>query len=169
LAVPESHSRFCKAGRRTPPARLRQMHTCERVLLGLSTVPLDPDPDRRTFWKTRRRRYNLALLASGLLAGVMFFAVLVAWEVWPPSPGEFAHADFEPLSLIGGPIAFAVGVGFANVCYSLGAKMEVLLRPRDPEAFRERAFALGLAFSVALPWVVPLNAWSEFITVKLRG
>jgi hypothetical protein len=73
------------------------------------------------------------------------------------------------LSLVGAPIAFAVGVAVANVCYSLGAGVELLLRPRNPDAFRRRAFSLGLAFSVVLPWVVPLNAWYEFIAVKLRG
>jgi hypothetical protein len=60
-------------------------------------------------------------------------------------------------------------MGLANVCYSLGAIVEVVLRPRDPDAFRRRAFVLGVAFSVALPWVVPLNAWYEFFTVKLHG
>jgi hypothetical protein len=132
-------------------------------------VPVEPDSDRRTFWSTRRRRYNIALVASCLVASVAFFAVLVAWEVWPPPPGEFAHVDFEMLSLIGGPIVCAVGLALANVCYSLGATVEMLLRPHNPEAFRRRAFSLGLAFSVALPWIVPLNAWYEFIAVKLRG
>jgi hypothetical protein len=132
-------------------------------------VPADPDADRRTFWSTRRRGFNIALVASGIGAGVAFLAVLIAWEVWPPPPGAFAHADFEMLSLVGGPVVFAVGVALANVCYSLGAGVEMLLRPRTPEAFRRRAFKLGVAFSVALPWVIPLNAWYEFIAVKLRG
>jgi hypothetical protein len=131
-------------------------------------VPVEPDADRRTFWSTRRRRYNLALVASGVAAGIAFFAVLVAWEVWPPPPGEFAHADFEMLSLIGGPIIFAIGVGLANLCYSVGARVELFLRPRNPEAFRRRAFSIGVAVSVALPWLVPVNAWYEFISVKLR-
>ncbi len=131
-------------------------------------MPLDPDADRRTFWKSRRRRYNIALLASGFLAGVAFFAVLIAWGIWPPPPDQFAHADFELFSLIGGPIAYAVAMGLANACYSLGAYVEVLLRPRDPEAFRRRAFALGVAFSVALPWFIPVNVWYEFITVQMH-
>jgi hypothetical protein len=116
-------------------------------------VPADPDSERRTFWSTRRRRYNLALVASAVGAGVAFFATLVAWEFWPPPPGEFAHADFDMLSLVGG---------------SVGAKIELLLRPRNPEAFRRRAFSLGLAFSVALPWIVPLNAWYEFMAVQMH-
>lgn len=128
-----------------------------------------PPQTDEPFWSTRRRRYNVALVASGVGAGVAFFAVLIAWGVWPPPPSDFAHADFEMLSLIGGPVAFAVGVGLANICYSLGAGVELLIRTRNPEAFRERAFTVGLAFSVALPWIIPLNAWYEFVAVKLRG
>lgn len=132
-------------------------------------MTVEPDEERRMFWSTRRRSYNVALVASGVGAGFAFFAVLIAWEVWPPPPGDCARADFEMLSIIGGPIAFAVGVGLANVCYSVGPLVELLLRPRNANAFRQRAFTIGRAFSVALPWIVPLNAWSEFIAVKLRG
>lgn len=148
------------------PGRNARSQSAPATLLA---VPVDPDADRRTFWSTRRRRYNLALVASGAVAGIAFFAVLVAWEVWPPPPGAFSHAEFEMLSLLGAPIAFAIGVGLANLCYSVGAGVELLLRPRNPEAFRHRAFTLGLAFSVALPWIVPLNAWYEFLATKLRG
>jgi hypothetical protein len=140
---------------------------------GRRLLPFPPCPPIRTqtgvpCWSTRRHRYNVALVASGVVAGIAFFAVLIAREVWPPPPGEYAHADFEMLSLIGGPIAFAIGVGLANLCYSLGARVELLLRPRNPESFRHRAFSLGLAFSVALPWIIPVNAWCEFFTIHLR-
>jgi hypothetical protein len=72
------------------------------------------------------------------------------------------------LSLIGGPLTYAAVMGLANVCYFLGAYAEVVLRPRNPEAFRRRAFALGLAFSVALPRIVPVNAWYEFMVQLYR-
>lgn len=130
---------------------------------------LDPDAERRTFWECRRRRFNVALLASGFLAAVAFFAVLVAWGIWPPPPDQFRAADFEMLSLLCAPIAYAIAMGLANVCYSAGSYflgfVEAFLQPRDVEAFRRRAFGVGLAFSVALPWVIPVSVWREFIAV----
>ena len=127
------------------------------------------DVERSSFWRAGRRRYNLALLASGLLAGLAFAAVILAWNVWPPPPESFGHADFELLSLVLAPVAYGFAMLVANACYSLGPLVERLLRPSNADGFRRRAYRMGLAFSVELPWLVPLNAWREFIVVKVAS
>jgi hypothetical protein len=126
------------------------------------------DTDRRYFWRGRRLRFNIALLTSGFFAGLAFVAALVAWNFWPPPAEEVGHADFEMLSLVLAPVAYGVAMGIANLCYLLGPASEVLLRPRNVDAVRRRAYALGVSFSVALPWFVPLNAWCEFVTVQMH-
>jgi hypothetical protein len=124
--------------------------------------------DRRSFWQGRRLRFNIALLASGLLAGLAFAAVLVAWTVWPPPPEDFGHADFELLPLVLAPFAFGFAMVLANGLYLLGPVSEALLRPKNADAFRRRTYALGVSVAVALPWLVPLKGWCEFVAVSLQ-
>ncbi len=131
-------------------------------------MPFQPETERRAFWRRRRLLYNIALLVSGVMAGGAFMAVLVAWEIWPPPAEQFQHADFEPFSLVLAPLAYALAMLLANACYLLGSLAEIVVRPREPESFRRRLFVLGLLFSVFLPWIVPLNAWYEFLSVHLH-
>ena len=46
----------------------------------------------------------------------------------------------------------------ANVAFGLGAVVERFVRPAHPMEFRGTCFALGLAFSVMLPFMVPVLA-----------
>ena len=133
-----------------------------------ATAQPPSDTDRRSFWRGRRLHFNIALLVSGVSAGLAFAAVLVAWNFWPPPPEEAGHADFELLSLVLAPVAFGFAMVLANGCYLLGPASEILLRPKSTDAFRRRAYALGVSFSVAMPWFVPLKGWYEFVTVQMQ-
>jgi hypothetical protein len=53
-------------------------------------------------------------------------------------------------------VAYGVAMLFANFCYGLGPLAERLIAPRHVSAFRPWAFALGLGFSIALPFAVPV-------------
>lgn len=117
--------------------------------------------ESRGFWRRRRLPFNIALLVSGVAAGLAYTAVLVAWRVWPPPPEEW-HPDFDAYSLLLVPL-YVVGMGVANVLYLLGPLVEIVVRPRRAETFRRVVFALGTGFSVLLPWTVPVNAWREFL------
>lgn len=125
--------------------------------------------ERRAFWRRGRLPYNIALLVSGVLAGVAFAGVLIAWEIWPPGPEEFEHADFSLLSLVLAPFAYALAIAAANVLYLLGPLAEIVVRPREAQRFRRWIFGLGLAFSVLLPWAIPVNAWLEFLCVTFHS
>lgn len=133
-----------------------------------ATAQLTSSADRRAFWRGRRLHFNIALLVSGLLAGLAFAAVLVAWNFWPPPPEKVGHADFELLSLVLAPVAFGFAMVIANGCYLLGPASEILLRPKNTDVFRQRAYALGVSFSVALPWLLPLRGWYEFFSVQMQ-
>jgi hypothetical protein len=116
----------------------------------------------RRFWKRHRLPYNIALLVSGVLAGLAYTGALVAWHVWPPPPEEW-RPDFFDLDSFLFVLAYAVGWGAANILYLLGPLAEILVRPRRADTFRRVVFALGTGFSVLLPWIVPVNAWREFV------
>jgi hypothetical protein len=124
--------------------------------------------ERRRYWKRQRLRYNVAMLVSGLLAGIAFAGVLVAWYVWPPPPEQFEHANFNLFSLVLAPFAYAFAMGVANVFYLLGPLAEIIVRPRKAERFRRVVFLLGTGFSVLLPWTVSVNVWYEFLSVTLH-
>jgi hypothetical protein len=60
-------------------------------------------------------------------------------------------------------VGYVFAMALANALYGLGALSEKLVRPRNPQAWRCTMFALGLGFSVALPFVVPLIAFFTWV------
>lgn len=110
------------------------------------------DADAWSWWEARRLRYNLVLAATGVIAYAAAVAIYAAFgfPVWRNWLGNLG------LTLLLG-LGFLVLMGCANVCYLAGALMESLARPADRDAFRRRAFAMGLWGSAALPFFFPLG------------
>jgi hypothetical protein len=112
----------------------------------IAEVELSP----KVWWSKRRPRYNLALVVAGLGAFLAYVVVL-----------RFRCADDPEVEVTIFTTAFQglgylLAMGIANLCYGLGAWAERLLGPDDVESFRITTFRLGLAFSVALPFSIPL-------------
>ena len=110
-------------------------------------------PDTDNWWASRRIIYNLWLIGAGLLAFAVYCAV-----VWTrcPAVDTFEITIFTTaIQAIGYLLAMAV----ANVCYFVGPVSEKLFRPTHLQRYRTFTFALGVAFSVALPFLVPLSAY----------
>lgn len=124
-------------------------------------MAMAPAEEARRFWRRQRLPFNIAVLISGVAAGLAYTGVLVAWHVRPPPPEEW-HPDFDLYSLLLIPL-YAIGLGVANIVYLLGPLTEIVVRPRRPETFRRVIFALGTGVSALLPWMVPVNAWREFV------
>jgi len=109
-----------------------------------------------SWWEQRRVQYNLIVGGTGL-----FSLAVVRVLTWlPPRP----H-DAIPLEVV---IVFGV---MANVCYTLGPTVEILLTkvwgekilPSGPTLFR-----MGLTFSVGLALLPTLIAGFDFAYRVLR-
>lgn len=101
------------------------------------------------WWSSRRPRYNRGLLISGFLA---YSAYLVLGSIL------LSDSDFEVtlFTLLFQGFAFLVMVVIANIFYTLGYVSERILRPKNPEKYREICYRLGYGFSVLIPFSVPV-------------
>lgn len=110
--------------------------------------------DRREawlWWERRRLRYNLALGLAGWAAYVCVWLSMVA--LGEPMPDEPRKVLSMTLFLGTG---FLVVMAAANVAYLAGVLVEMIVKPRDVDAYRVRAWNLGFWGSVALPFLFPL-------------
>jgi hypothetical protein len=106
------------------------------------------------WWETRRPLYNAAVGTAGLFT----LGVVAALSRLPPGP---AGGPADPAGIVGGVLFYGV---LANLCYSLGAPADLLLR----RLLGERAaaagpvlFRYGFVFSIGLTLLpVPLAALS---------
>jgi len=117
---------------------------------------VDPIPDRRTWWGQRRLRYNLGLAAAGFVAFIAYATVVSLAPLGTLSPAD-DPPEVSGLTTAFQAVGYLIAMGIANICYGLGSLSERVLRPRDVMAFRRRAFAAGFAFSVALPFTIPVT------------
>lgn len=111
------------------------------------TVP----PSTWTWWERRRVGYNAALALAGWAAYGLMVATAFAFHkpIWPTWEAAVSNT-------IAMGTGFLVVMGFANICYLLGAWTESWLKPDDVETFRKSAFGLGFWGSVAMPFLLPL-------------
>jgi hypothetical protein len=123
---------------------------------------LFPAPAPRTvggivrWWESRRLKYNLIVGAAGLTST----AVVAILTFLPPD----AHGIQGPIGEFL-PIAVVFGVA-ANVCYTLGPMVELMLEklwgrralPTGPTLFR-----MGLTFSVGLALLPTLIAGADWV------
>jgi hypothetical protein len=98
------------------------------------------------WWGARRRHYNVGLLKAGILALLAY--VFVSCTLLP----EDATVSETLVSLFFQAIVYFV-VG--NFCYSIGPLSESVMRPTDPERYRNICYRLGFWFSVLLPFTIP--------------
>jgi len=115
------------------------------------------------WWERRRLRYNIGLVAAGLLAFVAYAALIVRYGDIINAADPSQADEFSGLTLIfqGGGYLFMMFV--ANICFFLGPLSERWVHPDDVISYREKAFRFGFWCSVALPFAIPvllvLNLW----------
>jgi hypothetical protein len=111
----------------------------------------------RTWWARRRLRYNLALLAAGVLAFACF--VLLFWWTDTILSSGYHTASSVSVVLRGwSPLAAGALVAFllvANVGYFAGPLAERVIPAEFIAIYRRLAFRLGLWLSVLVPFVAP--------------
>lgn len=68
------------------------------------------------------------------------------------------NPDFEitAFTTVFQAVGYLTAIAVANVCYFLGPFSERLIRPRNASLYRHATFALGVAFSVLLPLLIPV-------------
>jgi hypothetical protein len=113
------------------------------------------DAQRRSWWQRRRLAYNAGLVVAGIAA---FGCYATVFSLIPEGT---VTSTGEPPEMTAFTVAFQAALYvatmlIANVCYGLGPLVERVIRPREATSFRRRTFTLGLAFSMALPFTVPL-------------
>ena len=102
------------------------------------------------WWAARRLRYNMALAAAGVLA---FVCYLIALQFRCANTSGVEVTLFTTLFQ---GIGYLVAMGLANLCYGLGPGLERFVQPTARTDYRKWTFRAGLAFSVALPFAIPL-------------
>jgi hypothetical protein len=100
--------------------------------------------DRRTWWATQRKCYNITLTIAAPLSLV---ASLIVWGVFEkrlPCLEITAVHGFLALPL------FMIGLVLANICYFFGPLSERIIRPRNVNNFRSWVYGAGAVFSVVI-------------------
>ena len=107
------------------------------------------------WWGARRRRYNLAVVVAGMAA---FACQLAAFQIrCSDTPG----AEITIFTTIFQAIIYLLAMCVANVCYLLGAGLDRFIQFDALPRYRRWAFRAGLAFSVALPFAIPVGVLVE--------
>ena len=109
----------------------------------------DNEASTRSWWEQRRLAYNICLIAAGLLAFACYAAV--GWTRCT------ANLDFEitAFTTFFQALGYLAAIAIANVSYFLGPISEHLIQPSNPSHYRRTVFAIGVIFSVALPFLIP--------------
>ncbi len=126
----------------------------------MDASPIQGLSDARAWWAARRKPYNVALVLAGIGAFACYAATVEHFSCNGPGCGEGPEITLFTIAFQGAGYLLAMAV--ANLLYGLGALSEKLYRPKDRQAWRRRWFAIGLCFSVALPFLVPVLAWLHF-------
>lgn len=136
-----SHGRACgKASDVSLPARIPSTDDWDRTPLG--------------WWGIRLPLYNLALLFAGPAA---WFCYLIVIDLFRPDIASDPQFELGGEALALQMMGYAAAMMLANVCYLvLGPALEGLIRPASPRRYRWRLFWIGTAFSVALPFGIPV-------------
>jgi MFS family permease len=99
----------------------------------------------KIWWFDNRWRYNKGLLAAG------FIAFLLYNILGPIIIDPIEEFDETGVLMALHLIAYFIAMCVANVFYTLGYLVDVVLNTRDSISFREDLFKLGYWFSVSLP------------------
>lgn len=115
------------------------------------------------WWASRRLRYNLALVAVGILAFIGYATIV--WSF----PERLPDAEITLFTILFQGAAYLLAMAIANVCYFLGPLSERMLKPSNVDTYRKVTYGLGLWFSVLLVFSVPGLALLAVVTGSCRA
>lgn len=113
------------------------------------------------WWERRRLKYNIGLVVAGVLASACYVLVVDRGI----SSGAMPGAEITLFTTAFRAVGYLFMMGMANICYFLGAFVEVrYIQQPNVERYQRVAYPLGFWFSVLLPFSIPaLVAWSYLI------
>lgn len=106
---------------------------------------------RNKWWNSKRGKYNLGLIISGILAFILCSLVV---EFIVPLDSD---VEITLFTIFFQGIGYLVMIGIANLIYNLGAYSEKIIKPNNIDEYRIRTFNLGFWFSCGLPLLIPLS------------
>ena len=115
--------------------------------------------DSKTWWSSRRLRYNIALLCAGFAAFISYVAIAGIF------PQKLPCVEITAFTVGAQGVSFILAVGLANLFYQLGPASESIFKPGNPVLFRQAIFSAGFWFSVALPFMFPLSIALEALGI----
>lgn len=113
----------------------------------------------RDWWEAHRLQYNLSLVIAGIIAFCCYVAVVSSDRFMSRHP----EAEITAFTTFFQGVGYLFMIAVANLCYFLGPLSEGVLHPANPHRYRRILYSLGLVFSVALPFGIPLwLLWDTF-------
>ena len=116
-------------------------------------------PDIPDWWESRRKKYNMGLIISGIISYILY--VILGSILIAPHDYEFEITIFN---FVFQGFLFMIVILIANLFYNLGAFTDKHFNKRNEEKFRQRIYNLGFWFSVALPFLIPILIVIEYFT-----
>jgi hypothetical protein len=112
----------------------------------------DPGPSLTAWqwWAAHRGRYNIGLIASGIIAFICY-----ATLVWTFSD-RMPETKITIFTTLVQAFGYLIMIGVANLFYFLGPIAERIIKPSDPSRFRLLAYQMGFWGSVSLPILIPI-------------
>ncbi|WP_183575200.1 hypothetical protein HDF18_14700 [Mucilaginibacter sp. X5P1] len=111
----------------------------------------------KQWWSSKRIKYNKGLVIAGIV-GFLLYCTLGPIFIAPHAV-EFEETIFD-IAFQG--VAYLIMMVIANVFYTAGSLIDISFNKNNSQRFRERLFALGYWFSVALPSVFILGIMLHF-------
>ena len=114
---------------------------------------------RNEWWRKNRSKYNIGLIISGITAFVLSLIVIKIVT----NESNYLDLDITIFTLFFQAIGYLIMIGIANLFYSLGSISERIIKPKNPEKYRNITFKIVFWFSFGLPFLVPLNLFIIYL------
>ena len=112
---------------------------------------------RTDWWAKKRYKYNISLVVSFFLAFVVYN--IVGATLIAPYDMQFEIALFTLIPML---LGFLLAVGIANICYSLGLIVDIIINPNDIRSKSLTLYRVGYWFSICLSFSIPLLLVMEY-------
>ncbi len=108
--------------------------------------------NRTNWWNDRRKKYNIGLIISGILAFILY--VFVVEMVTNES--NYLDLEITVFTISFQAIGYLIMIGIANLFYNFGAMFEKIINPKELSQYRKLTYNLGFWFSCSLPFLIPI-------------
>jgi hypothetical protein len=108
------------------------------------------------WWASRRLRYNLSLVVSGIIAFICYISILTIKSRLDTTNTDPEKYEFTLFTTLLQGVGYLIMIGLANLFYYLGPGVDWLFNKQHSERFRLRLFNIGFWFSCLLPFSIPV-------------